>query len=150
MIIDSYCISYFSLDLSNLKSSTVELYRSNYCFFEMTMEIKTEDYHIIYDEISHKVVFDGSLRLNGGEEYTSIFKLLDSIAQQEPEKIVLDLKDLSFLNSSGISILSKFVIKVRKSKNIQMVVIGAKKNPWQGKSLKNLQRLMPSLKLELE
>lgn len=114
------------------------------------MEIKTEDYHIIYDEISHNVVFDGSLRLNGGEEYASISELLDSIAQQEPEKIVLDLKDLSFLNSSGISILSKFVIKVRKSKNIQMVVIGAKKNPWQGKSLKNLQRLMPSLKLELE
>ncbi len=114
------------------------------------MEIKTEDYHIIYDETSHKVVFDGSLRLNGGEEYASIFELLDSIAQQEPEKIVLDLKDLSFLNSSGISILSKFVIKVRKSKNIQMVVIGAKKNPWQGKSLKNLQRLMPSLKLELK
>ncbi len=114
------------------------------------MEIKTESYNIIYDETSHNVVFDGSLRLNGSEEYASISELLDSIAQQEPEKIVLDLKDLSFLNSSGISILSKFVIKVRKSKNIQMVVIGAKKNPWQGKSLKNLQRLMPSLKLELE
>ncbi len=114
------------------------------------MEIKTENYNIIYDETSHNVVFDGSLRLNGGEEYASISELLDSIAQKEPEKIVLDLKDLSFLNSSGISILSKFVIKVRKSKNIQMVVIGAKKNPWQGKSLKNLQRLMPSLKLELE
>ena len=114
------------------------------------MEIKTEDYNIIYDETSHNVVFDGSLRLNGGEEYASICELLDSIAQQEPEKIVLDLTNLSFLNSSGISILSKFVIKVRKSKNIQMLVIGAKKNPWQGKSLKNLQRLMPSLKLELE
>ena len=114
------------------------------------MEIKTESYNVKYDDISHNIVFDGSLRLNGREEYASISELLDNVARQEPEKIILDLKELSFLNSSGISILSKFVIDVRKRKNIQMVVIGAKKNPWQGKSLKNLQRLMPSLKLELE
>ena len=116
----------------------------------MAMEIKTENYQVKYDEISHNIVFDGSLRLNGSAEYASISELLDYVARQEPEKIVLDLKELSFLNSSGISVLSKFVIKVRKCKNIQMVVIGAKKNPWQGKSLKNLQRLMPSLKLEFE
>lgn len=114
------------------------------------MEIKTENYQVKYDEASHNIVFDGSLRLNGSAEYASIFELLNNVAQQEPEKIILDLKELNFLNSSGISILSKFVINVRKRKNIQMIVIGAKKNPWQGKSLKNLQRLMPSLKLELE
>lgn len=114
------------------------------------MEIKAENYNITYDEASHNIIFDGSLRLNGSEEYASITELLNSVAQQEPEKIVLNLKELNFLNSSGISILSKFVISVRRRKNIQMVVIGAKKNPWQGKSLKNLQRLMPSLKLEME
>lgn len=116
----------------------------------MAMEIKTENYNIVYDQMSNKVVFDGTLRLNGSQEYASISELLDLVAQQEPEKIVLDLKKLTFLNSSGISVLSKFAIKIRKRKNIQMVVIGAKKIPWQGKSLKNLQRLMPSLKLEFE
>lgn len=116
----------------------------------VTMEIKTEDYNIKYDQTSHNIIFDGSLRLNGSEEYASISELLSSVAEREPEKIVLDLRELSFLNSSGISILSKFVINIRKRKNIQMVVMGAKKNPWQNKSLKNLQRLMPSLKLELE
>ena len=114
------------------------------------MEIKTDSYQVIYNESDHNIVFDGSLRLNGSAEYASISELLDNVASKEPEKIVLDLKELNFLNSSGISILSKFVINVRKRKNIQMLVIGAKKNPWQSKSLKNLQRLMPSLKLELE
>ena len=114
------------------------------------MEIKAESYSILYDESSNNIIFDGSLRLNGTAEYASIAELLEKIAQQEPEKIVLDLKELNFLNSSGISVLSKFVINIRRRKNIQMVVIGAKKNPWQGKSLKNLQRLMPSLKLEME
>jgi anti-anti-sigma factor len=116
----------------------------------MSIEIKTENYNVKYDQTSHNIIFDGSLRLNGTEEYASISELLDNVAQQEPEKIVLDLKELSFLNSSGIGILSKFVINVRKRQNIQMVVIGAKKNPWQEKSLKNLQRLMPTLKLEFE
>ncbi len=114
------------------------------------MEIKTKNYQVVYDATTHNIIFDGYLRLNGSAEYASIFELLNNVAQQEPEKIVLDLKELNFLNSSGISILSKFVINVRKRKNIQMVVIGTKKNPWQSKSLKNLQRLMPSLKLELE
>ena len=114
------------------------------------MEIKTEDYKILYDETSHNIIFDGSLRLNGSVEYASISELLSSVARKEPEKIVLDLRELNFLNSSGIGILSKFVVEVRNRKNIQMVVMGAKKNPWQNKSLKNLQRLMPALKLELE
>jgi hypothetical protein len=116
----------------------------------MMMDIKTENYNIVYDKASQSIIFDGSLRLNGAEEYTSISELLDNVVKEEPEKIILNLRELAFLNSSGISILSKFVINVRKCKNIQMVVFGAKKNPWQGKSLKNLQRLMPSLKLELD
>ena len=116
----------------------------------MTIEIKTEDYNIIYDETSYKIIFDGSLRLNGSVEYASISELLSFVARKEPEKIVLDLRNLNFLNSSGIGILSKFLIEVRNKKNIQMVILGAKKNLWQNKSLKNLQRLMPSLKLELE
>jgi anti-anti-sigma factor len=114
------------------------------------MEIKSTNYSVIYDQTSHQITFDGSLRLNGSGEYASICELLNQVAQQEPEKIVLDLTQLNFLNSSGISILSRFVINVRKRQNIQMIVIGAKKNPWQSKSLKNLQRLMPSLQLELE
>ncbi len=116
----------------------------------MAMEIKTENYKVLYDDKSNNIIFDGSLRLNGTAEYASITELLNNVAQQEPEKIILDLKELNFLNSSGISILSKFVINIRRRKNIQMVVVGAKKNPWQNKSLKNLQRLLPTLKLEME
>lgn len=114
------------------------------------MEIKTQDYTIQYDEAATTVNCRGSFRLSGMEEYTPIVDLLDSVADAEPPTITLNLRDLEFLNSSGISMLSKFVIKVRQKKNIQMVVQGSKDIPWQGKSLKNLQRLMPSLELQLE
>ena len=113
------------------------------------MEIKTDTYQITYNNTKHTICFQGSLRLNGTNEYSSISELLSRVVETEPEKIVLDIKELKFLNSSGINMLSKFVINVRKRQNIQMSVIGVKKIPWQDKSLKNLQRLMPSLVLDL-
>lgn len=114
------------------------------------MEIKTEDYNICYDPDTTSAIFRGSLRLSGMEEYEPIVQLLHEILAQNPKTIVLDLRDLEFLNSSGINVLSKFVIKVRQQGNIQMVVRGSHNNPWQGKSLKNLQRLMASLDLQFE
>jgi anti-anti-sigma factor len=88
--------------------------------------------------------------LSGIEEYAPIVKLLNDLADREPEKIILNLQKLEFLNSSGINVLSKYAIKVRQKGMIQMVVKGSKSIPWQAKSLKNLQRLMPSLQLELQ
>jgi len=114
------------------------------------MEIKTEDYSICYDPVTETVSCQGSLRLSGLEEYAPIIELLNELADREPLMITLDLRKLEFLNSSGINVLSKFVIKVRQKGTIQMLVKGSKTILWQGKSLKNLQRLMPNLQLELE
>ncbi len=114
------------------------------------MEINTKDYSILYDSVTETVTCCGSFRLSQMEEYAPIVQLLNDVADGEPKIITLDLRKLDFLNSSGINIISKFVIKVRQQKNIQIAVKGSKQIPWQGKSLKNLQRLMPSLSLELE
>ena len=114
------------------------------------MEIKDETYTVSYDSETITVNFQGSLRLSGTAEYAPIVELLNDVAEKEPETITLNLMALEFLNSSGISMLSKFVISVRKKKNISITVKGANSIPWQGKSLKNLQRLMPNLKLEFE
>ncbi|MDJ0659117.1 MAG: hypothetical protein QNJ42_06460 [Crocosphaera sp.] len=114
------------------------------------MEVKTEDYCVTYHPETVTVTFQGSLRLSGSEEYIPIVELLGETTKNDPETITLDLKELEFLNSSGISMLSKFVINIRKKKNSSITVKGSNAIPWQGKSLKNLQRLMPTLTLELE
>ncbi|MEC4990059.1 MAG: hypothetical protein SAJ37_15105 [Oscillatoria sp. PMC 1068.18] len=113
------------------------------------MEIKTDNYCIWYDSDTTTVQCQGSLRLSGSEESAPIFALLEKVAESEPEIITLNLEELEFLNSSGISMLSKFVINIRKKKHTKMVVLGSKSIPWQAKSLKNLQRLMPGLELKL-
>ena len=113
-------------------------------------EIKDKDYAVQYDSESTAVDFQGLLSLGGAKEYAPIADLLNKIAADEPDEITLNLKKLEFLNSSGISMLSKFVLGLRKKKKIQLVILGSRDMPWQSKSLKNLQKFLPSLKLVID
>lgn len=115
-----------------------------------TQEIKGDDYVVQYNANATTIKFQGELALAGPKEYAPINQLLNTLADTSADVITLDLKDLAFLNSSGISMLSKFVLGLRKQKAMQLVVLGSKTMPWQGKSLKNLQKFLPSIKLEVE
>lgn len=114
------------------------------------MQVKGENYFVWYDKNKDEINFDGALRLPGMQDYAPILQLLNDIASTEPPNMVLNLQSLNFLNSSGISMLSKFIIGMRKKKSVQMKILGSSNIPWQGKSLKNLQRLMPGLTLDLQ
>ncbi len=116
----------------------------------MMQEIKGEDYIVFFDEASATVNFKGQLSLGSPDEYDPIATLLTEVAETEPPTITLNLKELEFLDSSGISMLSKFVVSLRKKKGIQLIVLGSNDMPWQGKSLKNLERLLPGLQLEID
>lgn len=112
--------------------------------------IKDQDYAVQYNPEISTVKFSGLLSLGGPKEYAPIADLLAKIVESEPPQITLDLRELEFLNSSGISMLSKFVLSLRKKKNVQPIIVGSNQHAWQGKSLKNLQKFLPSLKLEIE
>lgn len=114
------------------------------------MEIKTDDYKIWYEPATKTVYFQGLLRESGIADYKPIEQLLEEAIANEPATITMNLQELEFLNSSGLSVLSRFVIGVRKKKTIQLVVKGSKGIPWQGKILGNWQRLMPTLTSEWE
>ena len=114
------------------------------------IEIKDDNYSVSYDPKIPAITFTGSLRLNGIQEYQPIVELLHNVIDTNPERITLNLQSLNFLNSSGINILSKFTIKIRKQKTIHLVIQASEAIPWQTKSLKNLKRLLPSLELEIQ
>lgn len=114
------------------------------------MEITTEKYSVQYDAATQTVKCRGTLRLAGMEEYAPIVQLLDRVIQDHPSAVILNLRELDFLNSSGINVLSRFVLKVRGQKDIQLIVQGSTAIPWQERSLTNLQRLMPQLQLTWE
>jgi len=58
--------------------------------------------------------------------------------------------DLKFLNSSGITTISTFVINSRNSSKLKLDVIGARSISWQEKSLINLNKLWSEVNVVLE
>ena len=111
------------------------------------MEITTDDYTVQYDRGTATVSLEGFLRLNGMEEYQPVMNVLLE-AVEHSTQFTIDLRELEFLNSSGISMLSMFIVKVRDMGTVTLTLRGSDKILWQTKSLKNLQRLMPSLTLD--
>lgn len=114
------------------------------------MRIETEDYTVWYEPEMATVNFKGLLRESLIADYKPIEELLDQVMVQELPQVTMNLQQLEFLNSSGMSVLSRFVIRVRKQKKTQLRVKGSRQMPWQDKLLVNWQRLMPNLKVEWE
>lgn len=117
------------------------------------MEIKTDKYHVTYSPTNATVVFGGSLLLNGTNEYEPISELLKvAAAECRTKALTLDIRELKFLNSSGINMMTKFVIYISDVEPIELAltVVGCKRVAWQEKLSKNLKRLMPSLQTQLE
>jgi len=114
------------------------------------MELKTSAYHIIYDPNTATILCQGSLSLNGTQEYLPLFELLKKATDTTSQRLTLDLRQLEFLNSSGINTMTKFIINARNKPTLQVEVIGHQEILWQVRLLKNFQRLMPNLIMKLE
>ncbi len=114
------------------------------------MEIKAEEYTIQYIAETGEINCQGSLLLSGTEEYAPILNLMLEAAEEQAEHLTLKVTELEFLNSSGINTMTKFVINVRNRKSLALTVVGLDGTPWQVRLLKNLQRLMPSLQLQMQ
>ena len=116
----------------------------------MNKEIQADPYSCQYDPETATFRWDGVVRLGQIEDYEPIGKLLEDALNKDPSRLTLDLTKLNFLNSSGINFLAQFTLKVRERKDFQLVVKASKDIPWQGKSLKNLKKIMDSVQLEWE
>lgn len=112
--------------------------------------IQGDNYRVWYEENNNTVYFEGSLRLGTIAEYSPILQLLTNVVNNSASHINLNFKNLYALNSSGISIVSKFIVDVRNKPKPQISIKASSSIPWQSKALKNLQKLMPSLVLSYD
>jgi len=113
----------------------------------MQTVIEGENYSVEWDPTTRTAALKGILRLNGLVEYAPIAQFLSHAVPAG--SMTLDLQGLEFLNSSGIAMLSKFTIEIRNRKTVDLLVLGSKAVGWQGKSLVNLCKLMPTLRMEI-
>jgi hypothetical protein len=112
-------------------------------------KINGESFEVRFEEDNSTVFFKGALRLSGTEDYAPILQMLKETFVSPPAQVVLDLRELDFLNSSGITMFSRFVIEARDQAGINLQVLASEAVPWHARSLKNLQRLMPALTIRL-
>lgn len=119
----------------------------------MSVETITgEEYSVEYNANTQTVTFIGSMRLRTSEEYEPITELMQQAhdATDAGETLILDFSELKFLNSSGINVISRFVIAARKAAKVTLLVKGSQEIYWQKKSLTNLQRLWPKVKIDIQ
>ena len=121
---------------------------------KIEQKIQTPDFTVYFEASEQTVVLMGSLRLNAALEYEPISALmtqaLEALTAAGNPELILDLRELKFLNSSGINLLYQFVLKVRKHGGIGLKVLGSSKNAWQSKSLTNMTKFMPTLKIAID
>jgi hypothetical protein len=116
-------------------------------------EIKDDKYSIIYDPTQAIITCEGELLLNGAPAYEPVLKLLTRAAlEQQAKSLSIDIRGLKFLNSSGINMLTKFIMGVcdNNTSSLNLTFVAWKHIAWQEKLTANLTRLMPSLQTRLE
>ena len=111
--------------------------------------IHGDSFEVRLEPDNSTVLFKGALRLSGTEDYAPILNMLKETLINPAAPIVLDLRELNFLNSSGITMFSRFVMEARGHAGINLHFVASEAVPWHARSLRNLQRLMPALNIRL-
>lgn len=105
------------------------------------MILHAGDATLIYDKDRKTLKLSGSMRLANMQEYDKVTVFLKEIAGTDPGHMILDFSELQFLNSSGITTLSLFILSCRKNTKPSLTVLGAQEISWQQKSLANFKKL---------
>lgn len=114
------------------------------------MEIKDNDYTINYDKDAKIIQFSGSLRLHNLKAYEPLREMLKTASEEIGDLLTLDFKNLTFINSSGITTISMFIIDMRKKQKANIKVLGKVSVSWQKKSLANFKKLWSSVELQID
>ena len=112
----------------------------------MTIEGKT--YTVTYDETTVTLTFQGVLRLQNVAEGAPITQLLNEMAASAPEVIILDFVQLQLMNSTGLSIMTKFMFKMRDQNASKVILRASEKHFWQKDLIRGLHRFMPESELQ--
>lgn len=111
--------------------------------------VNGQSFEVNLDPATATVFFKGALRLTGSEDYAPILTILRATLAREGNQVIVDLRELDFLNSSGITMFSRFVIEARDRGDSDLTFVASDSAPWHARSLKNLQRLMPALQIRI-
>jgi hypothetical protein len=107
----------------------------------------SEEYAVSIGEGRASARLEGILRLATPIAYQAVLQPIQACIEARPGSFRLDMASVSFMNSSGITALSRLVMAARQH-DVPLVCVVDDAVPWQRKTLSSLQRLYPKLQLE--
>jgi hypothetical protein len=93
-------------------------------------------------------VLTGVMRLESIQAYERVFQPMKSGLLASREGYTIDLREVLFMNSSGIRTLGMLVLSA-KQLGVPLLIRGRASVPWQKKSLGSLKQLYAGLELQL-
>ena len=108
--------------------------------------MENDDYTIKFND-NGTFVITGVLRLQSPNIYDELFAPIRDLISQG-QSTTIDLCDVSFLNSSGITALARLII-IARTHEAPFLIIAKSDVPWQKKSIMSLKRLWPKLEITL-
>ncbi|MBP7699223.1 MAG: hypothetical protein KA101_01160 [Saprospiraceae bacterium] len=105
------------------------------------MELVAGDSRMSFDSNSRTIHIEGSMRLANAKEYEKVSGFLHDALKPHTNSIILNVKNLNFLNSSGITALSLFILHCKKQNYPKITIEGKNGISWQAKSLGNFRKL---------
>ncbi|MGM0532393.1 MAG: slr1659 superfamily regulator [Bacteroidota bacterium] len=113
------------------------------------MELNVGDAKLNYDKSQNTIVIEGSMRLANLSEYEVVSDFLNKVVEQANNSLKIDLKNLQFLNSSGITTFSMFILSCKKQGKPKLKIFGSNEISWQEKSLRNFKKLWDDVEVEV-
>lgn len=110
------------------------------------MIIKTEDYTVDSSTLN-KCIISGSMRLPSPISYDEPFNAIKTGIEEATDTFEIDIYDLEYLNSSGITSIARLIITARKLNKPITLIINTN-IPWQNRSLASLKNLWEKLEFE--
>ncbi len=111
-------------------------------------EKSRQSYAIQVAEDFSRVLLRGYLRLQKRPDYQKVLDTLREAAQRSPGSLEIDVRELRFLNSPGITALAGFLRGMRDIGK-KIVITGSKTFAWQSKTLDSFSRLFDNVIVNL-
>ena len=112
------------------------------------MNIEREGYKLTYETGVIKISGKLSIML---EEYEEIERFFDEIVESNPAALTLDLKELEYLNSSGIkTICVNLLLEADEIEDFRMKILCSKQYTWQKETIPTFEDLMNDMEIVFE
>lgn len=109
------------------------------------MPIDQEDFTVEHPD-KQTTIMKGTMRLPSPTAYDPLLAEVKNGVESSDETYTIDIQELKFLNSSGLTALARiFLLARQKQKNI--TILCSKNIPWHEKSIGSLKKLWTGIQV---